>query len=97
MRPPGVLQSLGEERKLRGGPCSIKPFQDNKTSQDSRFHRAQIVMRTACLVIATARVEIGKGSGYTEIDASVEAAPREFPCRDAVGTVTFRFLLEKQV
>jgi len=48
------------------------------------------------------RVEITKGSGYTEVDASVEAALREFlfsqvdGSRDAVGTVTFRFRLEKQ-
>jgi TonB family protein len=47
-------------------------------------------------------VEITKSSGYTEIDASVEAALREFLFsqvegrKDAVATVTFRFRLEKQ-
>ncbi|MGO9409149.1 MAG: TonB family protein [Spirochaetia bacterium] len=71
-------------------------------------------MRTACLVIAiaaritvsaagsVARVEITKSSGYTEIDASVEAALRELlfsqveGTKDAVATVKFRFRLEKQ-
>ncbi len=48
------------------------------------------------------RVEIVRGSGYTEIDASVEAALREFLFsrvegrKDAVGTITFRFRLEKR-
>ncbi|MGA2612658.1 MAG: TonB family protein [Spirochaetia bacterium] len=47
-------------------------------------------------------VEITRSSGYTEIDASVEAALREFLFsqvdgrKNAVGTVTFRFRLEKQ-
>jgi TonB family protein len=47
-------------------------------------------------------VEITKSSGYTEIDASVEAALREFLFsqvdgrNDAVGTVRCRFRLEKQ-
>jgi TonB family protein len=122
MRRPGVFQPLGEKRQLRGGPGAIKPFQDNETLQYSRFHRAPIVMRTACLVIATNHlsmaawealitvcpagnvtgVEITKSSGYTEIDASVEAALREFLFsqvdgrKDAVGTVGCRFRLEKQ-
>ena len=48
------------------------------------------------------RVEIMRSSGYTEIDASVEAALREFLFsrvegrKDAVGTITFRFRLEKR-
>jgi len=50
-----------------------------------------------------ADMEIAKGSGYTEIDASGEAALREFLFSlvdgsiDAVGTVAFRFPLEKQL
>ncbi len=66
-------------------------------------------MRTACLVTATAgvvgivtRVEIAKSSGYTEIDASIEAAAPTFLFsqvdgrKDAVGTERSRFRLEKQ-
>jgi TonB family protein len=47
-------------------------------------------------------VEIVKSSGYTEIDASVEAALREFVFsrvegrKDEVGTITFRFRLERR-
>jgi len=47
-------------------------------------------------------VEIVKSSGYTEIDASVEAALREFLFsrvegrKDEVGTITFRFRLERR-
>jgi TonB family protein len=47
-------------------------------------------------------VEITTSSGYTDIDASVEAALREFLFsqvegrKDAVATVTFHFRLEKQ-
>ena len=37
---------------MRGGASAVQPFQNNETSQYSRFHRAPIVMRTACLVIA---------------------------------------------
>jgi len=62
-------------------------------------------MRTACLVIAVplfTPVEINAGSRYTEIDASVEAALREFVFsqvdgrKHAVGAITFRFRLETQ-
>ncbi|MGA2977674.1 MAG: TonB family protein [Spirochaetia bacterium] len=48
------------------------------------------------------RVDITRSSGYTEIDASVEAALRDYLFSrvdgqgDAVGTVRFRFRLEKQ-
>ncbi len=51
---------------------------------------------------AVTHVEITRSSGYTEIDASVEAALREFLFsqvdgrNNAVGTVTFRFRLEKR-
>ncbi len=51
---------------------------------------------------AVTHVEITRSSGYTEIDANVEAALREFLFsqvdgrKDAVGTITFRFRLEKQ-
>jgi TonB family protein len=51
---------------------------------------------------AVTRVEITRSSGYTVIDAGVEAALREFlfsPAEgrnDAVGTITFRFRLEKR-
>jgi TonB family protein len=47
------------------------------------------------------RVEITRSSGYTEIDAGVEAALRDYlfsradGSTDAVGTVRFRFRLEK--
>ena len=50
---------------------------------------------------AVTRVEITRSSGYTEIDASVEAALREYLFsqvdgrKDEVGTVRFRFRLEK--
>jgi TonB family protein len=48
------------------------------------------------------RVEIVKGSGYIEIDASVADALRDYLFSpvdgrvDTIGTVTFRFRLEKQ-
>lgn len=48
------------------------------------------------------RVEITRGSGYIEIDASVEAALRDYLFSkvdgrvDSIGTVAFRFRLEKQ-
>jgi TonB family protein len=48
------------------------------------------------------RVEITRSSGYIEIDASVEAALRDYlfsrvdGTADTVGTVQFRFRLEKQ-
>jgi TonB family protein len=48
------------------------------------------------------RVEITKSSGYIEIDASVEAALRDYLFsrvdgrKDAVGTIRFRFRLEKR-
>ena len=48
------------------------------------------------------RVEITRSSGYIEIDASVEAALRDYLYSrvdgriDTVGTVHFRFRLEKQ-
>jgi TonB family protein len=48
------------------------------------------------------RVEITKSSGYIEFDASVEAALRDYLYSrvdgriDTVGTVHFRFRLEKQ-
>jgi TonB family protein len=48
------------------------------------------------------RVEITRSSGYIEIDASVEAALRDYLFSrvdgriDTVGTVHFRFRLEKQ-
>ncbi len=51
---------------------------------------------------AVTRVEIIRSSGYTEIDASVEAALRGYLFsrvdgrKDAVGTVRFRFRLEKR-
>ena len=51
---------------------------------------------------AVTQVEITRSSGYTEVDASVEAALREYLFsrvdggEDAVGTVRFRFRLEKQ-
>ena len=47
------------------------------------------------------RVEITRSSGYTDVDASVEAALRDYLFSrvngrlDAVGTVRFRFRLEK--
>ena len=47
------------------------------------------------------RVEIMRSSGYTEIDAGVEAALRDYlfsradGSKETVGTVTFRFRLEK--
>jgi outer membrane biosynthesis protein TonB len=47
------------------------------------------------------RVEITRGSGYTEIDAGVEAALRDYlfsradGSKETVGTVRFRFRLEK--
>jgi len=50
---------------------------------------------------AVTRVEITRSSGYTEVDASVEAALRDYLFsrvdgrRDSVGTVAFRFRLEK--
>ena len=50
---------------------------------------------------AVTRVEITRSSGYTGIDASVEAALREYLFsqvdgrKDEVGTVRFRFRLEK--
>jgi len=46
-------------------------------------------------------MEIAKGSRYTEIDACVEAALREFLFsqvdgrKDTAGTIVFRFRLEK--
>lgn len=48
------------------------------------------------------RVEIARSTGYIEIDASVEAALRDYLFSrvdgriDTVGTVHFRFRLEKQ-
>ena len=48
------------------------------------------------------RVEITRSSGYIEIDASVEAALRDYLFSrvdgrvDTIGTVAFRFRLEKQ-
>jgi TonB family protein len=48
------------------------------------------------------RVEITRSSGYIEIDASVEAALRDYlfsrasERKDAVGTIKFRFRLERQ-
>jgi len=48
------------------------------------------------------RVEITRSSGYIEIDASVEAALRDYLFsrvdgrENAIGTVRFRFRLEKQ-
>ncbi len=48
------------------------------------------------------RVEIIRSSGYTDVDASVEAALREYLFsrvdgrKDAVGTIKFRFRLEKR-
>ena len=54
VRPSRRFPSLfGEQRELRRGPGAVEPFQNNETSQYSRFHRAPIVMRTACLVIVT--------------------------------------------
>ena len=50
---------------------------------------------------AVVRVEITRGSGYIEIDASVEAALRDYLFsrvdgrENAIGTVRFRFRLEK--
>jgi TonB family protein len=47
------------------------------------------------------RVEITRSSGYTEIDAGVEAALRDYlfsradGSKETVGTVRFRFRLEK--
>jgi len=52
MRPPVVLQSFGEKCELRRGSSAIQPFQNDEASKYTRFHRAQIVMRTGCLVIA---------------------------------------------
>jgi TonB family protein len=51
---------------------------------------------------AVTRVEITRSSGYIEIDASVEAALRDYlfsranERKDAVGTIRFRFRLERQ-
>ena len=51
---------------------------------------------------AVTRVEITRSSGYTEVDTGVEAALREFLFsrveggNEAVGTITFRFRLEKR-
>ena len=51
---------------------------------------------------AVTRVEITRSSGYIELDASVEAALRDYLFsrvdgrKDSVGTVTFRFRLEKK-
>ena len=51
---------------------------------------------------AVIRVEITRSSGYIEIDASVEAALRDYLFsrvdgrENAIGTVRFRFRLEKQ-
>jgi TonB family protein len=48
------------------------------------------------------RVEITRSSGYIEIDASVEAALRDYlfsranERKDTVGTIRFRFRLERQ-
>jgi len=48
------------------------------------------------------RVEITRSSGYIEIDASVEAALRDYlfsrinERKDTVGTIKFRFRLERQ-
>ncbi|MCX7038556.1 MAG: TonB family protein [Spirochaetes bacterium] len=49
-----------------------------------------------------ARVDIVKSSGYTEIDASIEGALRDYLFskvegkQNAIGTVSFRFRLEKR-
>lgn len=51
---------------------------------------------------AVTRVEITRSSGYIEIDASVEAALRDYlfsrinERKDTVGTIRFRFRLERQ-
>jgi TonB family protein len=48
------------------------------------------------------RVDMVKSSGYTEIDASIEGALRDYLFskvegkQNAVGTVNFRFRLEKR-
>jgi TonB family protein len=50
---------------------------------------------------AVVRVEITRSTGYIEVDASVEAALRDYLFSrvdgrgDALGTVRFRFRLEK--
>jgi outer membrane biosynthesis protein TonB len=60
---------------------------------------ARIIVSPAGTVM---RVEISSASGYIEIDASVEAALRDYLFsrvdgkKDAVGTVKFRFRLEKR-
>jgi hypothetical protein len=58
---------------LRGSPRAVKPFQNNETSQYSRFHRAPIVMRTACLVTVISLLSIAL-PGFAQDDTKAASA-----------------------
>jgi len=87
---------------------ATQPFRVSRpmAAPDSRPRLAPIAACTPRVTVSPAgavtRVEITGSSGYTEIDARVEAALREFLFsreeggNDAVGTITFRYRLEKR-
>jgi TonB family protein len=88
----------GPTRKLIRKRNPVFPAILSTAGQEVECH-ARITVSSSGKVT---RVEIVRSSGYIEIDASVEAALRDYLFsrvdgrKDAVGTVRFRFRLERQ-
>jgi TonB family protein len=88
----------GSARKLIHAPDPAFPAPLSAAGQEVECE-ARITVAASGVVT---RVEITRSSGYIEIDASVEAALRDYlfsranERKDTVGTIRFRFRLEKQ-
>jgi TonB family protein len=96
--PEGGIGWDGSARKLIHGRDPAFPAQLSAAGQEVECE-ARITVAASGAVI---RVEITRSSGYIEIDASVEAALRDYlfsrvtERKDTVGTIRFRFRLERQ-
>lgn len=88
----------GSARKLIRKRVPEFPAQLSSAGQEVECE-ARITVAASGVVT---RVEITRSSGYIEIDASVEAALRDYlfsranERKDTVGTIRFRFRLERQ-
>ena len=88
----------GSARKVIRRRAPAFPAQLSAAGQEVECE-ARITVAASGVV---SRVEITRSSGYIEIDASVEAALRDYlfsrinERKDTVGTIRFRFRLERQ-
>jgi len=96
--PPERIGWEGQRRKLIRRQDPAFPSALGASGQEVECEARIAVAPNGTVV----HVEITKSSGYTEVDASVESALRAYlfsrgdTTKEAVGTIRFRFRLEKR-